>query len=150
MRETGMTRVQGWEGLFGCYVQTFAGARFAYGTHDCTMFVCDGVRVMTGVDLADGFRGKYSSAAGALKVIRKYVGTPQATLEQLAEAIAAKHGIAEVPVLMAQRGDVLLLSTPDGPALGLLSLDGWHVLAAAPKGLTRTPLQDCLRAWRTS
>jgi hypothetical protein len=34
---------------------------FSYGRWDCCLFVCDAIRVMTGIDLAADYRGAYSS-----------------------------------------------------------------------------------------
>jgi hypothetical protein len=138
-------RAHDWESKLDDFVARSQRLKFAWGIHDCCLFACDAVLAMTGTDLAADFRGKYDSALGAARMLKAYGGT----VEMLAEEIADKFCIFEVPVLYAQRGDVVLLpSNNDGPALGIVSLDGWNCLGAGLEGLTRTPLNQCLKAWR--
>lgn len=42
---------------------------FAWGTHDCMMFVADWARAATGQDPADGWRGTYQDEAGAREIL---------------------------------------------------------------------------------
>ena len=50
-------------------------------------------------------------------------------------------------VLLAQRGDVLLLSLPgSAPAVGICA--GLNGLFLEPDGLASVPIQDCKMAWR--
>jgi hypothetical protein len=138
-------RVIDWEQKLDRFVAERAQSPFVWGRHDCCIFACDAVLIMTDVDLAADFRDKYSSASGALRMLKAYGGT----VEMLAEEIADQFCIFEVPVLYAQRGDVVLLpSNNDGPALGIVSLDGWNCLGAGPEGLVKVPLNQCLKAWR--
>jgi hypothetical protein len=138
-------RAHDWESKLDDFVARSQRLKFAWGIHDCCLFACDAVLCMTGTDLAADFRGKYDSALGAGRCLTEYGGA----VGFLADAIAQQFGIKEVPVLYAQRGDVVLLpSNNDGPALGIVSLDGWNCLGAGMEGLTRTPLNQCLKAWR--
>ena len=127
---------------------------FAWGEHDCALSVCNHVLAMTGVDLAAEFRGKYGSEAEALAIIQKlYPSSPapatlSAAVEHLAEALTAKHELSELKPLFAQRGDIVLLDTPQGTVLGLVTLDGQHVAVTGPKGLHRLGLRNVRRAWR--
>lgn len=119
---------------------------FAWGSHDCALFVCDGILAMTGTDLAAAFRGRYSDGGGAMSAIQ---AAGHEDLEQLAESITAAAGMTEVPLENAQRGDVLLWHQSDGGAtLGLVSTDGLHGLFAGPNGLMRQRVRKCDRSWR--
>lgn len=69
-------------------------------------------------------------------------------LEVFAEARAAERNMAEVDVPFAQRGDLLLMDTDSGPALGVVSLDGTEGLFKGPRGITKFPVAESLRAWR--
>jgi hypothetical protein len=123
---------------------------FQWGTMDCCLFACDAVLELTGIDLAADFRGKYDSLLTAVKAMAAFVRV-QAE-EDLVEAVAVKIAehfqIEEVPVLMAQRGDVVLLDSPLGKGLGLVGLRGTHAHCTGADGLVDVPLPECLRAWR--
>lgn len=122
---------------------------FAWGRNDCALFACDLVEAATGVDHAAPLRGRYRSAAGAAWALRRFAG---GGLEAAAEKIAKSNGLREVPPLMAQRGDIVLLDeapgpAPDNPCLGVCL--GAHVVAAGPAGAVLRPLVAGRRAWRT-
>lgn len=70
------------------------------------------IEVMTGVDPARDFRGRYSSRNAGRHLLLAAGGIA---------AIAAAQGIAEIPVARAARGDVLRLR---GMCLGLVALSG--------------------------
>lgn len=116
---------------------------FQWGVHDCCLFACDVIRDAGGVDYAAPFRGRYRSAAGAARVFRRFAG---GGLEAAAEKIAQDNGLEEVPPLMAQRGDFVLLDAAAGPALGVCL--GATFIAAGPAGAVTLPLKRARRAWR--
>jgi hypothetical protein len=117
--------------------------KFAWGKRDCAFFTCDLVAAMTGVDMAAEYRGRYNSQAGAVRVLRQAGG-----LERIAEKMAHRHELEEVKPAFAQRGDVAMLDTDDGPALGVVALDGRNALFSGPQGLRAVPVLSCRRAWR--
>ncbi len=119
------------------------GRSFQWGVHDCCTFACDVIRDAGGVDYAAPFRGRYRSAAGAARVLRRFAG---GGLEAAAEKIAQDNGLEEVPPLMAQRGDFVLLDAAEGPALGVCL--GATFIAAGPAGAVSLPLKRARRAWR--
>jgi hypothetical protein len=142
-----------WQELLHGYFLRRQNETFQWGTMDCCLFACDAVRELTDVDLATDFRGQYDSLLSAVRVMKKFVGEEASDqdvhlVELVAEKIAAIQCIEEVPVLMAQRGDVLLLDSPLGKGLGILGLRGTHAHCAGPDGVVDVPLQECLRAWR--
>jgi hypothetical protein len=126
--------------------------KFSWGSMDCCLFACDAVREMTAVDLAEDFRNKYDSLTSAVRAMRELVGDGNADIHTLVEIvvekIAARHSIDEVDLMKAQRGDVVLLDSPMGKALGIVGLRGTHVHTTGPDGLIEVPLRKCLRAWR--
>lgn len=116
---------------------------FEWGTSDCALFACDVVLAMTGTDLAAGFRGVYDSRRGAHYALKDVCG---GGLETLVETRAAEHQIAEVPLAFAQRGDVVLLNTQTGPALGIcIGMDA--VVPIEGQGFTAVPMAEVRRAW---
>jgi hypothetical protein len=145
-----------WPELLADFIARRQNAPFVWGKNDCCLFACDAVFEMTGFDLAgsymeNGFRGGYDSALSAVKAMRAFAG-PDCETDKLvgavAEKIAAQHSIQEIPVLMAQRGDVVLLLAQRGESLGIIGLRGDRALAPGPEGIESVPLDQCLKAWR--
>lgn len=140
-----------WQELLHNYLVRRHGEKFKWGSMDCCLFACDAILELTGVDLAKDFRGQYDSALSAVRAMKKF--TEDAEEEtHLVEAVTVKvtsqFGLQEVPLLMAQRGDVVLLQSPNGKSLGILGLRGTHVHASGPDGVVTMPVKECLRAWR--
>ncbi len=107
---------------------------FQWGEHDCALWCADWVFEATGADLLSDWRGKYKTAAGAARLMkrRKFSGVA---------AIAAKH-LPEINPAMAKRGDILL--HPDG-SLGVCY--GRHGFFLTPDSVTTIPVGACPRAW---
>lgn len=150
-----------WQELLHNYFLRRENEAFKWGTMDCCLFACDAVLELTGVDMAADFRGHYDSLLSAVRVMKSFTAEDLNTKEhdeeedgssEFVEAVAVKafagFGLEEVPVLMAQRGDMLLLDSPLGKGLGILGLRGTHAHCAGQDGVIDVPLQECLRAWR--
>jgi hypothetical protein len=142
--------VDHWQELLHAYILRRQNELFKWGTMDCCLFACDAVLELTGVDLAADFRSKYDSLLTAMKAMREFTGQDETEtlVESVAEKVAALNEIQEVPLLMAQRGDVILLDSPLGKGLGILGLRGTTVHCAGHDGIVDVPLEECLRAWR--
>lgn len=138
-------RTEHWEGALAEHLRVEIAKPFAWGEHDCALFTCGVIRLLTGTDPAAEFRGTYTTARGAAKVIRTAGG---GDLGDLASQLAARHGFAEVAPLFARRGDVVLVQTSAGFALAVVDLDGTHALAPGVEAAVRVPLAECRRAWR--
>jgi hypothetical protein len=130
-----------------------AQAPFEWGENDCALFAADGIKAMTGVDIAEEFRGKYADKAGAMDLIETVCkGT---TVADWAAYCAEKHGLEEwadksgkPSPLFAQRGDLVVFSGATGETVaGLVHLSGAHIVAIGEKGLYRFPISKVLRAW---
>lgn len=136
---------------------------FVWGETDCCLFVCDAVLVMTDFDLAAEYRGKYSSQLGAARIFASL--QPQrrtedaeeseslGLLESFISGIAIANDIREVPVLCAQRGDVVLFDQGEPgdrglTSLGVVGMHGTHVHSTAETGTAEIPIANCRRAWR--
>jgi hypothetical protein len=140
-----MRRITGWEKKLDEAIATAENRRFKWGTFDCALFVCDCVLAMTGVDLAQDFRGTYQTGKEALKVIKAFAGS---SLEALAVKIAEANGISEIPVSFASRGDVVLIKQEKAPdALGIVGTDA-RFACCASEGLAFIPISNWKRAWR--
>ena len=85
--------------------------------------------------------GRYAGCREALRLMRRATGS--------ADLVTATSIILGAPLshpLMARLGDVVAITTPAGPALGLCA--GAEVAASGPGGLVARPLTSIIAAWR--
>jgi len=141
-------RVEGWPRDLHAFLLGRAEAGFAWGRNDCFLFAADAILAMTGVDIADVFRGKYATALGAKRLIRRVTGG--GTVAEVAEWCAARHGLAELAhPLCAQRGDLVTLANGDGREIaGIVGLSGRELVAVGEGGLVSVSIGCVKRAWR--
>ena len=143
-----LTRVEHWDTrAFHNFLLAREKAAFAWGANDCALFAADGIKAMTGVDIAEDFRGKYSDEAGAFALIRELTGGM--SVADAAVYCARKHELPEWPKpLLAQRGDLVVFTGATGLLVaGLVHLNGRHIVAVGEGGLYRFPLTAIERAW---
>jgi hypothetical protein len=105
------------------------------------------VLAMTGADLMAQARGKYKTEKAAKATITTIAGG-EGGLDEAMSVLTAQFQIAEVPVLMAQRGDLMMIDTDRGPALAILDFNGREALGAGLDELVRVPVGQCRKAWR--
>jgi cell wall-associated NlpC family hydrolase len=120
---------------------------FAWGSNDCATFAADAIKAITGTDIADDFRGKYTTERGAFKSVKAVAGG--STVVDAAAYCAEKHGLIEHQYpLMAKRGDLVIVRNGDGGEIaGIVSLNGRHVLSPGDSGLALFSIIDITRAW---
>lgn len=135
-----LQRFEDWPSRLAAHVETVRAAPFAWGVSDCCLFAADCILAMTGVDLAVEYRGRYRTKRGAYAVLKRLCG---------GGVEAAVHRMLGAPLstpLTAQRGDVVLIDTPDGPALGICL--GVQCGCQSPHGTTFLPMPAARLAWR--
>ena len=84
---------------------------FLWGEHDCCLFAADCAEAMTGDNFADGWRGTYDSETGAKKALLRGGGS--------LEKVLTKY-LDEVPVKMAQRGDIAVVENAGTRCAGVI------------------------------
>ncbi|MBM7407050.1 MULTISPECIES: DUF6950 family protein [Sphingomonas] len=105
-----MYRKPDWETRLAAYLEPLRARPFAWGEHDCCTFSAGAVAAMTDVDPMPEFRGRYSTAIGSARALRRFGrGTLAATLDAKFEAIEPAF---------AQRGDVVMSSGLLGICMG--------------------------------
>jgi hypothetical protein len=137
------------------YLRDAATKPFAWGTTDCCLFAADAVLAMTGVDIADDFRGKYGTQAEALALIKTVTGGT--TVTDAIVHCATKFGLMEwlkadgspCP-LMAKRGDLCAVLNDGNIIAGVIELSGRYVACQGDAGLIRLQLSAIQRAWHVS
>lgn len=144
-----LTRVQNWDTrAFHDFLLQRATAPFVWGANDCALFAADGIQVITGVDIAADFRGKYVDEAGAWETIREICGG-KTSVADAAAYCAEQNGLAELEhTRCAQRGDLVVFENAEGVLVaGLVHLSGAHIVAVGEQGLYRFPISAIKRAW---
>lgn len=109
---------------------------FSWGAHDCCAFAAACVEAVTGIDHFAAWRGRYRSRMGAMRWIAEAGGLPVLVSRALGEP--------DLPG-RAQRGDVVLIGTRAGFALGVCV--GSTIACAGPQGVTFVPLNEGLQCW---
>jgi hypothetical protein len=129
-----MNRLPTWEPRLAAYLAEARTRPHAYGRFDCMLFCAGAVKAVTGMDLARGHRGKYSSAAGSLRHLKKRgFDSPEAMLDSL---------LPERALMKARRGDVIL----DDEGIPGICI-GADALMASEKGWVRLPRKHWRKAW---
>lgn len=125
-----------WEHQLAAAITEARVRPFAWGSHDCATWAFALRRELTGgADVAARWRGRYRTAAGAARVMRRLGWTD---LEAMGRALL---GDPHPTVLFAQRGDVVL--GPDGFGICV----GASAVGIAPEGLVTLPLSSYRLAW---
>ena len=145
-------RHQDWPERLAAVIDAAGETPFAWGSHDCCLFVCDCVEAMTGLDPAAPFRGEYDTRVGAYRRMSEFVDggighvKTDDLVEATAERITGELNAQELARPFAGRGDVVLLSEQDGDMLGII----WSgaVYLVSEDGLTIRSLSAIRRAWR--
>ena len=136
-----MSRISGWEDRLRSYVVSVKDTPFVWGQHDCLLFAAGCVQAVTGRDLADNYRGKYSTARQAKQLLKQITageGTVDAALDRVGQRLPS--------VLAARRGDLVATVAGRGPCIGVVGPGGCFFVSE--RGLFRVPIRMCYAAWR--
>jgi len=135
-----MQRLADWEARLAAYLEPLRLCSFQWGEHDCCTFAGGAVKAMTGVDPMPEFRGRYTTAIGSARALKRFgAGTLEATMDSKFTAVAPS---------LAMRGDVVMSGGLLGICLGTFAM---AVGAEGEReGLVRLPRPEWIepRAWR--
>lgn len=136
-------RVSNWPLLLDAFIESRRHVPFEWGRNDCCSFACDAVHVLTGITIGRRFRSQYDDAKSAVRLLKESGGVLGIATDEF-----ALYGFRPLlTVLLAQRGDVVVLDTPEhGPALGVCL--GQKAVFPGPSGLTFDSIANCYRGWR--
>lgn len=108
-----MSRVTKWADKLTDFILSRKHTSFEWGKHDCCLFAADAGKVITGVDYAAAYRGRYNTELGAARALKRYgKGT-------LIDTLNHELG-APAPRLHARRGDVVLVTVDGRDTAGVL------------------------------
>lgn len=105
-----MIRLPDWEARLHDYLADAGDRPFAFGSHDCALHGAAVVLAVTGEDHGAPFRGRYTTARGSVRALRKWgAWTVEATFDA--------HLPATAPAF-ARRGDLVLSEGMVGVCIG--------------------------------
>jgi len=133
-----MKRLDDWKPRLRQYLAERAETPFVYGSADCGAFAGGAVEAMTGTNPLASVAGKYKTMAGALRALKR-----KGYEDHVAYAASV---LTEIDPLFASFGDIAVVPTEEGPALGVVV--GAHIEVRAPNGRGLVPLTDAVRAFR--
>ena len=143
-----MTRLSQWDTvLLPAFLVSRKGQPFVWAKNDCSLFAADAVASITGVDIADDFRGRYTDQASAFALIKSVTGG--LTVADAAAHCAAKYGLTEYKYpRQAKRGDLAVVMNADRLIAGVVHTDGRHIAGVGEDGLIYLPISEVQRAWK--
>lgn len=124
-----LTRLPDWDRRLAAVTERHMQTPSVMGESDCLLKVADAVEAVTGFDPAAKQRGKYNSAQGAAKVMRRMKCAN-------AEEVLAKM-FEPVGRLLAQRGDVVSIEEDGEIAAGYVT--NYGIAVATPAGIAFRP-----------
>lgn len=132
-----VVRFSDWPMRLSAYLAEKQNEPFVWGSNDCLLFAAKAVQKLTGENFYDEY-GSYSSMNEAYNLLLENGG--------IKGIISRALGASKRNVLSAQRGDVIIIKTPELVA-GIVDDTGQRVAVLTLNGLTRMPLDKALRYW---
>jgi hypothetical protein len=136
-----MMRLPDWRLRLHRYLRETHGHAIVPGQHDCCLFGAGGIQAQTGVDLAAGWRGRYTTFAGGRRVLRKAGYADHVDL-------IARH-LTEAHPVHADEGDIAVVPVEDGLAVGIVQGAAVYVLTADGR-LGFAPMTGIQRLFKVS
>ncbi len=133
-----MGRLNNWSEILTSHIEEWRNKSFQWGKYDCAMFCLSAEKKMCGSSRFEDYLGIYSSASGSAKALIK-LGRGK-----LSDSVSQR--LPEISANEARRGDVGLISTPEGDALCLVVGD--KVAAMGKNGLVFLAMDAVKKAWR--
>jgi hypothetical protein len=114
---------------------------FVWGKHDCAIgFAAAIVEAITGEDLARGYRGRYATSRGALKLMK------EAGAETLGDFVAMK--LPEINPAFARLGDIGVIPAEGPITEAICMVDATGLVVMTETGHGHRPRKDMIRAFK--
>ena len=133
-----MQRRNDWKPRLRQFLDEQGDKQFQFGQQDCGSLAGGAIEAMTGENPHAKVAGKYKTMAGAIRALRR--------LGHEDHVAYTASLLTEIDPLYAAFGDIAVVNSPDGPALGVVT--GPHIEVRAPGGRGVVPLTDAVRAFR--
>ena len=142
-----LKRRKDWAARLHAALEEDRGKASVYGERDCCLSPCRWIAAMTDHDPAAEFRGDYTTATAAARVLKRYAG---GGLKEAVTKAAADLRLEPCDPRFAKRGDVILIAAPEegvGPfTLGLVDLSGAWVAKQSRHGVVFIDLRELIAA----
>lgn len=136
-----MKRVYNWYERLSDYLADVHRMPFEYGVHDCILFPAGAVTAVTDVDLAKPFRGKYHDLRSGIKLLHD-----AGYMNQFAYI---EENFSEIPVAMAQPGDIGLVNvSDDGQMLSGCVFGGEMIYVLGENGMAALDRMKAVKAYK--
>lgn len=124
-------RVSNWAKKLAEYIKENESKAFEWGAFDCCMFAAECCKIVSGIDPASSYRGKYKTEMGAKRVIKNGHGSLESILDSHYERIN---------INFLQRGDVCTMTSEYGKAVAVyFGGDWWGTTDTGVKRINCTP-----------
>ncbi len=130
-----LKRLPGWQNKLEMFLKdardNSAELTMDWQKRTCGFWVADAIEVMTGVDLAEEYRGRVDSQFGALRLLQ------EEGFSSLDDLVASR--LPEIQPVMAGRGDLLMVPSEDEGALANATALAWppFYFAVGTNGLVK-------------
>ena len=140
--------------LVNMFLAIRVSEEFSWGENDCCLFVADAILEMTGFDVAEFFRNKYSDRETAFELMKEYSG---GSVVETWDKVAEVHGFREITPDQVGVGDIVTMKIKpldpiahelsNGVTVGL-NLKNNSFLSPGRKGLNLSQNPEIVKAWR--
>lgn len=138
-----LLRCSNWPAELAAFLSERRATPFAWDVHNCCFFAADWVLRLVSTDLAAEWRGRVTSAIEAARELAERGG-----LVAVVADVFSRMECPEVAPSLARRGDVVMVQTEHGPAMGVCAgALSWFPGAV---GLESRPTLQALKAWRVA
>lgn len=135
-----MKKIPNWRSQLYSYIEANKETEFKYGKFDCCLFGASVCAAQTDVDLAEKYRGKYRTALGGLKLLKKD------GYSSYEDFIAKNFTEIEAPAF-AQVGDIGIVDTDEGAAVCVV-MGAFAVGLSQETGLVRFEINQLSKVYR--
>lgn len=132
-----MSRPNNWQSRLQACIKERWRRPFTWGVQDCAMTAADCALAATGIDPAARYRGTYSDAMGAMRILNAVGGLA---------GLASTHLGSEIAPTQAAVGDIGLSANQGNACLAVCGGTVWY--GPGPNGLERITIDSIKRAWR--
>lgn len=127
-------RVENWHSNLLAYIDQQERKPFAYGTNDCLLMVAGAIEVVTGVNHAEPYRGRYATLSEARALLGR----------SLLSFVKSK--LPEIHISQAGDGDIAAMKVKSDWSFGVLI--GAHFYVQTETGLGILPRSDAEKAFK--
>lgn len=130
-----MKRLNDWPTQLANFLLEKQKQPFEWGSNDCCLFAADAILAMGGRDVAKDVRGRYKTAIGAHRIMKK-LGAGS-LVELLTQRLGEPDGLIT-------RGSIIVVESNGELVAGVFYQKPW---ALTERGLQGMPLESIVQSW---